>query len=75
MDYIAEIRRIRTEQSVSLAALADGAGVAKSTLQLIEAGKTNPTVETLEKIFAFLGYGLQVSAKKLRKTPEKQTSK
>lgn len=55
-DLIAEaIRRERGQAHLSLSALAAKAGLAKSTLSQLEAGKGNPSIETLWAIAAALG--------------------
>ena len=41
------VQRERLRAGLSLSALADAAGVAKSTLSQLEAGKGNPSIETL----------------------------
>jgi transcriptional regulator with XRE-family HTH domain len=41
------VRRLRESHGLSLAALADRCGVAKTTLFKIESGRSNPTLETL----------------------------
>ncbi|MDC0739647.1 XRE family transcriptional regulator [Cognatishimia sp. SS12] len=49
------IQRERQRADISLTALAQQAGLAKSTLSQLEAGKGNPSVETLWSIAAALG--------------------
>jgi transcriptional regulator with XRE-family HTH domain len=49
------IRRLRTEQGRSLSELARASGIAKATLSALEAGKGNPTIETLNSLAAALG--------------------
>lgn len=51
----AAVQRERLRAGLSLTALADAAGVAKSTLSQLEAGKGNPSIETLWAIAAALG--------------------
>lgn len=66
-DMIAEaITRERQRAGISLSALAGAAGLAKSTLSQLEAGKGNPSIETLWAIataldipFSFLFEGQQ----------------
>ena len=41
------LRRLRTGRGLSLAALAAASGVAKATLTNLEAGRGNPTIDTL----------------------------
>lgn len=50
-----EVRRLRQEAGLSQSKLATLAGVNKVTLVHIENGKTNPNVETLEKLAHALG--------------------
>ncbi|MGO4907723.1 helix-turn-helix domain-containing protein [Pseudorhodobacter sp. W20_MBD10_FR17] len=55
-DLIAEaVQRERLRAGLSLSALAEAAGVAKSTLSQLEARKGNPSIETLWAIAAALG--------------------
>jgi transcriptional regulator with XRE-family HTH domain len=44
------IRRLRTEQGRTLSELARASGIAKATLSALEAGKGNPTIETLSSL-------------------------
>jgi transcriptional regulator with XRE-family HTH domain len=48
------LRRLRTEQSLSLSDLARSSGVAKATLSALEGGRGNPTLETLSALAAAL---------------------
>ncbi len=41
------IKRLREEKGLSLTKLAEKAGISKSTLSPLEAGRTNPTISTL----------------------------
>ncbi|HEX6618767.1 MAG TPA: helix-turn-helix transcriptional regulator, partial [Solirubrobacteraceae bacterium] len=43
----ANLRRLRAERGLSTVALARDSGVARATLAQIEAGRGNPTLETL----------------------------
>ena len=43
------------------------AGVAKSTLDLIESGQANPTIETLEKIMGAIGLDVVVTFRPRKK--------
>ncbi len=49
------IRRLRRVRGISLGELAKEAGISKSTLSAIEAGKANPTISTLWAISKALG--------------------
>lgn len=49
------IRRLRQRSGRSLADLATGAGIGKSTLHAIEAGEANPGIETLWSLARALG--------------------
>lgn len=51
----ASIRRERLRAGLSLSALAEQAGLAKSTLSQLESGKGNPNIETLWAIAQALG--------------------
>jgi transcriptional regulator with XRE-family HTH domain len=46
----ANLRRLRAEHGRSLSELARASGVAKATLSALEAGKGNPTIETLSSL-------------------------
>lgn len=59
-DVIARnVRRLREERQLSLAALGRDAGLAKQTIAAIESGKGNPTAQTLEDIARTLGVGVR----------------
>src|SRR3954465_8316171 len=49
------LRRLRTGRGLSAAALARESGVARATLAELEAGRGNPTVETLYGLARVLG--------------------
>ena len=51
----ANLRRLRGEQGRSLSELARASGIAKATLSALEAGKGNPTIETLSALATALG--------------------
>jgi transcriptional regulator with XRE-family HTH domain len=51
----ANVRRLRAERGLSAAGLARASGVARATLAELEAGRGNPTVETLYGIASVLG--------------------
>ncbi|SLN17555.1 anaerobic benzoate catabolism transcriptional regulator [Pseudoruegeria aquimaris] len=51
----AAIRRERAKSGLSLSALAEAAGLAKSTLSQLESGRGNPSIETLWAIATALG--------------------
>src|SRR3954447_11570700 len=48
------LRRLRTERSLSLSDLGRSSGVAKATLSALEGGRGNPTLETLSALAAAL---------------------
>jgi transcriptional regulator with XRE-family HTH domain len=48
------LRRLRTDQGLSLSDLARSSGVAKATLSALEGGRGNPTLETLSALAAAL---------------------
>jgi transcriptional regulator with XRE-family HTH domain len=48
------LRRLRTERSLSLSDLGRTSGVAKATLSALEGGRGNPTLETLSALAAAL---------------------
>jgi transcriptional regulator with XRE-family HTH domain len=51
----ANLRHLRGEQGRSLSELARASGIAKATLSALEAGKGNPTIETLSSLATALG--------------------
>jgi transcriptional regulator with XRE-family HTH domain len=54
----ANLRRLREERGLSTVALARDSGVARATLAQLEAGRGNPTLETLYALANTLGVGL-----------------
>ncbi len=52
------LRRLRLEKAVSLSELARNSGVSKGTLAKLEAGSSNPTVDTLQALSSSLGVSL-----------------
>lgn len=54
----ANIRRLREASNVSLSELARRSGVGKATLSSLEAGSSNPTIQTLSSLAAALGCSL-----------------
>jgi transcriptional regulator with XRE-family HTH domain len=52
------VRRLRAERGLSAAGLARASGVARATLAELEAGRGNPTVETLYGVASVLGVTL-----------------
>ena len=54
----ANLRRLRAERRVSTVALARNSGVARATLAQVEAGRGNPTLQTLYALANTLGVGL-----------------
>jgi transcriptional regulator with XRE-family HTH domain len=54
----ANLRRLRAERAVSTVALARDSGVARATLAQLEAGRGNPTLETLYALANTLGVPL-----------------
>jgi transcriptional regulator with XRE-family HTH domain len=53
---------LRSQLGLSQAELAERAGVKRPYIARIEAGKANPTVESLGKVLAAVGYSLRLSA-------------
>src|SRR5688572_2702805 len=54
----ARVRDLRTRMGLSLEALAEGSGVSRSMISLIERGESNPTAVLLEKLATGLGVSL-----------------
>jgi transcriptional regulator with XRE-family HTH domain len=54
----ANVRRLRAARGLSAAGLARASGVARATLAELEAGRGNPTVETLYGVASVLGVTL-----------------
>lgn len=59
-----QIKNLRLSQGLSQQALASKAGVSLPTLQNIEAGKANPTIEVINKLLSALGAEIKISLKK-----------
>jgi transcriptional regulator with XRE-family HTH domain len=54
----ANVRRLRADRGLSAAGLARASGVSRATLAEVEAGRANPTVETLYGLATVLGVTL-----------------
>lgn len=54
----ARVKAVRTERGLSLSALAAAAGIGKATLSDLEAGRRNPTLDTLYAVAGPLGVPL-----------------
>ena len=54
----ARVRQIRTGRNQTLEALAEGSGVSRSMISLIERGETSPTATVLERLATGLGVTL-----------------
>ena len=54
----ANVRRLRAERRLSLDALAVASGVGRATIARLEAGRANPTIETLYEVANALGVPL-----------------
>jgi transcriptional regulator with XRE-family HTH domain len=54
------IVQLREEQKLSQRQLAAGAKVNRSTLRLIEEGKTSGYIDSIEALFKYMGYELEV---------------
>ena len=52
------VRQIRAERGLSLEALAEGSGVSRSMISLVERGESSPTAVVLEKLATGLGVPL-----------------
>ena len=57
---IKKLRVIRKGLGLSLGYVSDKSGVDKGALSLIENGKGNPTIKTLEKIVLVLGVRIEI---------------
>ena len=57
---IVELKQLRNEFKLSQVELAQESGVSLPTIQKIESGQANPTLDVMEKIFSVLGLQLQV---------------
>jgi transcriptional regulator with XRE-family HTH domain len=53
------VEQLRKEQAISQRQLAHGAQVNRATLRRIESGTSSGEIDTMEKIFAYLGYELE----------------
>lgn len=56
MEYY--VAKVRMERKMSLRALADKSGVARSHIQKIEAGEANPSLEVMCRLAEALGCSL-----------------
>jgi transcriptional regulator with XRE-family HTH domain len=65
-EIIQTIKRRRAELEVTQELLAELSGVGLRTLKGLEAGKGNPTLETLLKIIDVLGLELKLEVKPLK---------
>ena len=61
MDIPAQLRLMRTVKGETLADVANGTGLSISYLSDLERGRTNPSIETLEKIAAYHNMKLFIS--------------
>lgn len=61
MDIPAQLRLMRTVKGQTLADVATGTGLSISYLSDLERGRTNPSIETLEKIATFHNMELFIS--------------
>ena len=57
-DIGVRLRRLRTERSLTIAQLAERAGVSSGMISQIERGTTNPSIRTLQRLRAVLGANL-----------------
>ncbi|PLX03931.1 MAG: transcriptional regulator [Marinilabiliales bacterium] len=62
---VKEIKDRRESLSVSQESLAELSGVGLRTLKLIESGKGNPTIKTLQKVVGVLGMEVCLRIKKI----------
>lgn len=58
VDVGTRLRRLRTERSLTIAQLAEQAGVSSGMISQIERGTTNPSIKTLQRLRAALGVNL-----------------
>ncbi len=56
--FAARLRSLRAEAGLSVAALAEKAGIARTSLHNIEAGRREPTFSTLQRLALALGVSL-----------------
>lgn len=63
-EMIILIKKRRETLDINQENLADLAGIGLRTLKLLEGGKGNPTLETLEKISVVLGLEVKLEVKK-----------
>lgn len=60
MDVGGVVRRARLERGLSQAALAGRAGTSQPAIARLEAGRTSPSVDTLERLFGALGMRMEI---------------
>lgn len=61
MDIPSQLRLMRGVRGLTLAQVAEGTGLSVSYLSDLERGRTNPSIETLEKIATFHNVRLYIS--------------
>lgn len=61
MNIPSQLRLMRSVRGLTLADVATGTGLSVSYLSDLERGRTNPSIETLEKIATFYGVELFIS--------------
>jgi transcriptional regulator with XRE-family HTH domain len=70
-DVGAKLRRLRAERSLTIAQLAEKAGVSSGMISQIERGTTNPSIRTLQRLRTVLGANLwEVLAQQEPGTPD-----
>ncbi len=64
------IKERRVDMQVTQEILAELSGISLRTLKLIESGRANPTILTLQKIADVIGMEINLSVKKIDKLNE-----
>ena len=69
-ELIKTIKERRADMQVTQESLAELAGISLRTLKLIESGKGNPTLVTLQKIADVIGMEITLSVKNIEKVSD-----
>jgi len=69
-ELIKTIKERRADMQVTQESLAELAGISLRTLKLIESGKGNPTLITLQKIADVIGMEITLSVKNIEKVSD-----
>ena len=69
-DVVTALKEARESRGLSLQDVSDRSGITRPSLSLLENGKGNPTLETIQKLANVLGLQLKLEIKKLESEDE-----